>query len=255
MRIDLSSKTILITGGLGAIAEAILKALSGAGASLVVTDLRSADEAEPILAEWGLSGAAYYPLDICSPDEMETTLPAILERHPEVNIALGHAGGTRITPFAECTREQFDRIVQFNLVAQTYFARAVLGHWTERQVQGQLIFTSSYISRIPMAGIAAYVMSKAALEMFAKNLALEYAPQGIRVNCVSPGNVAAGSSKVLYDSDPVYKEWVDRISPLGKRNSPEAIANAFLYLCSGLGDEVDGQVIQVDAGVGLPKLG
>ena len=107
-----------------------------------------------------------------------------------------------------------------------------------------------------MSGISAYTASKAALEMFAKNIALEYSPDRIRVNCISPGNVAVGSSKLVYESDPVYRGfWVDRVSPLGARNTPQSIANAFLYLCSSLGDEVDGHVLQVDQGVGLPKLG
>ncbi len=106
-----------------------------------------------------------------------------------------------------------------------------------------------------MEGISAYVASKAALEMFAKNLALEYARHGIRVNCISPGNVAAGSSKLIYDNDEVYRAWVDRISPLGRRNSAQGSGNACLVLGSELGDELDGHVLQVDQGVGLPKLG
>lgn len=111
------------------------------------------------------------------------------------------------------------------------------------------------VSRIPMAGISAYSASKAALEMFAKNLAREYAPHHIRVNCLAPGNVAAGSSQAVYDSDPDYRAWVDRVSPPGARNSPDGVANAFLCLCSHLADEVDGHVLQVNMGVGLPKLG
>ena len=75
------------------------------------------------------------------------------------------------------------------------------------------------------------------------------------VSGLAPGNVAAGASKFLYDRDPVYRADVDRISPLGHRNSPESIANGFLYLCSHLADEVDGITLRVDAGVGLPKLG
>jgi len=180
---------------------------------------------------------------------------AAFAKHPGINVAFGHAGGTGVFPFESCTQENFDAIVKFNFTAQTYLARAVLAHWRKRECAGHLIFTSSFVAQIPMEGISAYVASKAALEMFARNLALEYAKYQIRVNCVSPGNVAAGSSKLIYDNDPVYRAWVDRVSPLGKRNSPESIANAFLYLCSHLADEVDGFTLRVDAGVGLPKLG
>ena len=71
---------------------------------------------------------------------------------------------------------------------------------------------------------------------------------------MAPGNVAAGGSKRAYETDAEYRAAVDRVSPLGHRNSPEAIGDAFVYLCSPLADEVDGHVLQVDAGVGLPKL-
>src|SRR5262245_1457250 len=240
MKIELKTKTVLITGGLGAIAEHVLKALAASGATLVVTDRQKESAARPLLEKWGLGAHAYVQLDVTEPDSVARGVAAAFVRHPEINIALGNAGGTGIFPFATCEREQFDHLVTFNFLGQTWFAREVLRQWGANNCAGHLIFTSSYVSSIPMAGISAYTASKAALEMFAKNLALEYAPHGIRVNCVSPGNVAAGSSLVVYDTDPVYRAWVDRVSPLGKRNSPQAIANAFLYLCSPLADEVDG---------------
>lgn len=252
---SLSRKTVLITGGLGAIAEFILKSLSEAGATLVITDRLAETEARPQLAAWGIGHHTYLTMDVTDPESVRAAVDAAFARHPEIDTALGHAGGTGVFPFETCDRENFDHLVTFNFLSQTWFAREVLRHWREVHRAGHLIFTSSYVARIPMAGISAYTASKAALEMFAKNLALEYAPHGIRVNCVSPGNVAAGSSLVVYDNDPVYRAWVDRVSPLGMRNSPQAIANAFLYLCSDLAGEVDGHVLQVDAGVGLPKLG
>jgi NAD(P)-dependent dehydrogenase (short-subunit alcohol dehydrogenase family) len=244
VKIDLSDKTILMTGALGGIAESIVKTLTAAGATLIATDKQPTAALQP-----------YFSLDVTDPAAVDRVVAAAFARYPNINIALGHAGGTGVFPFETCERERFDQIVAFNFLGQTYFARAVLREWRQRNIAGHLIFTSSFVSKIPMAGISAYVASKAALEMFAKNLALEYAPHKIRVNCVAPGNVAVGSSKKIYDTDPVYRAWVDRVSPLGARNSPEGIAHAFLYLCSPLADELDGHVLQVDMGVGLPKLG
>ena len=255
MKIDLSDKTILLTGALGGIAESIVKTLTESGATVLATDARSEEEARGVLENWGLPDLPYWQMDITRPESVERTVAGIFDKHPGINIALGHAGGTGVFPFETCERERFDQIVAFNFLGQTYFAREVLREWRERSCAGHLIFTTSFVSRLPMAGISAYVASKAAVEMFAKNIALEYARHHIRVNCVSPGNVAVGSSMKIYENDPIYKEWVDRVSPLGKRNSPQGIANAFLYLCSPLADELDGHVLQVDMGVGLPKLG
>lgn len=255
MKINLSDKTILLTGALGGIAEYMIRTLSESGATVIATDVQPVEEGKRILHSWGLSHVPYWTMDVTCADAVEHTVAEIFSAYPDIQIALGHAGGTGVFPFETCTRECFDQIVTFNFLAQTYLARAVLHAWRQRSCAGHLIFTSSYAAHLPMEGISAYTSAKAALEMFAKSIALEYAPYQIRVNCIAPGNVAVGSSLKVYESDPVYKAWVDRISPLHARNSPQGIANAFLYLCSPLADELDGHVLQVDMGVSLPKLG
>jgi 3-oxoacyl-[acyl-carrier protein] reductase len=113
-----------------------------------------------------------------------------------------------------------------------------------------LIFTSSYVARVPHTLISSYASAKAALENFARCMALEYAFTGIRVNVVSPGNVAAGSSLKVFDEDPAYREFVLRVS-LGKRNSPESIADALVFLCSPLAAEISGQILSADYGSGI----
>jgi NAD(P)-dependent dehydrogenase (short-subunit alcohol dehydrogenase family) len=244
--IDLSNKQILITGGLGAIACHVVSRLEAAGATMIVTDLAPAVPAPH---------NPYYQMDVTDAAEVSRVVTDVFERYPALDIALGNAGGTPIAPFLSTPLEEFERIVRFNFLGQAFFAHAVVSQWVKRGIKGHLIFTSSYVSRLPMSGISAYTAAKAALEIFTRNLALEVADHGVRVNAIAPGNVAAGSSLKVYESDPVYRAWVDRVSPLGKRNSPEAIADAFLYLCSPLAAEMDGHVLQVDMGVGLPKLG
>src|SRR5438128_5517631 len=95
-----------------------------------------------------------------------------------------------------------------------------------------------------------YDWATAELEQFARCMALEYASTGIRVNVVSPGNVAAGSSLKVFEEDPAYREFVLRVS-LGKRNSPESIADAFVFLCSPLASEISGQIVSADYGSGV----
>ncbi len=113
-----------------------------------------------------------------------------------------------------------------------------------------MVFTSSYVARMPHTQIPAYASAKAALENFARCMALEYAETGIRVNAVSPGNVAAGSSLKVFEEDPAYREFVLRVS-LGRRNSPESIADAFVFLCSQLANEINGQILSPDYGAGI----
>jgi len=120
----------------------------------------------------------------------------------------------------------------------------------QQNIPGHLIFTSSYVARMPHTQISSYASAKAALENFARSLALEYAVTGIRVNVVSPGNVAAGSSLKVFEEDQSYREFVLRVS-LGRRNTPVSIADAFVFLCSPLGNEINGQVLSPDYGAGI----
>jgi len=250
--IDLSGKTILITGALGAIAEHMVRRLTASGATLVLTDIKADDEAKRGLDDWKISPSSYlyFPADITASTQVEAVVNAAFEKFPAMDTVIGHAGGCGLHPFASTSEADYERIFRFNYFAQTYLARSVLARWVQRKIAGHLIFTSSYVARMPHSQISAYASAKAALENFARSLALEYALSGIRVNVVSPGNVAAGSSLKVFDEDPAYREFVLRVS-LGRRNSPESIADAFVFLCSPLASEINGQILSPDYGGGI----
>jgi NAD(P)-dependent dehydrogenase (short-subunit alcohol dehydrogenase family) len=250
--IDLSGQTILITGAMGAIAEHVVRKLVAAGATLVLTDIKEDDQARRTLDDWQIpfSSYLYYPADITDSSQVNSVVNAAFDRFPAMDTVIGHAGGCELHPFASTSEAEYERIFRFNYFSQTYLARSVLAQWMQRKIAGHLIFTSSYVARMPHTQIPAYSSAKAALENFARSLALEYALTGIRVNVVSPGNVAAGSSLKVFDEDPAYREFVLRVS-LGRRNSPESIANAFVFLCSPLAAEINGQILSPDYGAGI----
>ena len=250
--IDLSGKTILITGALGAIAEHLVRRLTASGANLVLTDIKSEEEARRILSGWQIPSSSYFYLaaDVTDSRQVEAVVNTAFEEFPTLDTVIGHAGGCGLHPFVSTSQDEFERIFGFNFFAQTYLARSVLARWAERNIAGHLIFNSSYVARMPHSQISAYASAKAALENFARSLALEYASTGIRVNVVSPGNVAAGSSLKVFEEDPSYREFVLRVS-LGRRNSPESVANAFVFLCSPLASEINGQILSPDYGGGI----
>lgn len=250
--IDLSDKTILITGALGAIAEHLVRRLAQAGAMLVLTDIKAAEQARRTLDDWQIPPVSYlyFAADITDSSQVNSVVNAAFEKFPAMDTVIGHAGGCGLHPFASTSEADYERIFRFNYFAQTYLARAVLKRWVNRNIAGHLIFTSSYVARMPHTLIPSYSSAKAALENFARSLALEYALTGIRVNVVSPGNVAAGSSLKVFEEDPAYREFVLRVS-LGRRNSPESIADAFVFLCSPLAAEINGQILSPDYGAGI----
>jgi NAD(P)-dependent dehydrogenase (short-subunit alcohol dehydrogenase family) len=250
--IDLSGKVILITGALGSIAEHMVRRLTEAGATLVLTDIKSAEEASEKLRGWRIpcSSYVYIPADITDSSQVNRVVGTAFQKFPQMDTVIGHAGGCGLHPFASTSEDEYERIFRFNYFAQTYLARSVLAEWMKRNIAGHLIFTSSYVARMPHTQIPSYSSAKAALENLARSLALEYALTGIRVNVVSPGNVAAGSSLKVFDEDPAYREFVLRVS-LGRRNSPESIADTFVFLCSPLAVEINGQILSPDYGAGI----
>jgi NAD(P)-dependent dehydrogenase (short-subunit alcohol dehydrogenase family) len=252
IQIDLTGKVILITGAMGAIAEHMVKRLNAAGAMLIVVDLKPANEAHELLASWKIPDESfiYHSLDLTDSAKLTQVVNNSFERFPNMDTVLGHAGGCGLHPFASTSESDFERIFRFNFLAQVSLTRAVFAQWMKRKTRGHLIFTSSYVARVPHTKIPAYASAKAALENFARCMALEYASSGIRVNVISPGNVAAGSSLKVFEEDAAYREFVLRVS-LGQRNSPESIADAFVFLCSPLAAEINGQILSADYGGGI----
>ena len=250
--IDLSGRTILLTGAMGAIAEHVVRRLAAAGAFLVLLDLKPTEQALQMLREWDIPSTSfvYHSVDITDSATLTRIVDGSFERFPNLDTVLGHAGGCGLHPFATTPEAEFERIFRFNFFAQTYLTRAVFAQWLARKVPGHLIFTSSYVARVPHTLIPSYASAKAALENFARCMALEYASSGIRVNVISPGNVAAGSSLKVFEEDTAYREFVLRVS-LGKQNSPESIAGALLFLCSPLAAEINGQILSADYGGGI----
>src|ERR1700719_4600757 len=243
INIDLSGKSILLTGAMGAIARPMAQKLTAAGATLILVDIKPEEAALQTLQEWQIpsSSYVYFSTDITDSAALGRVVTESFRRFPALDAVLGHAGGCGLHPFAVTSEDEYDRIFRFNYFAQVNLARAVFAQWVDRKIPGHLIFTSSYVARVPHTQIASYAPAKAALENFARCMALEYAHTGIRVNMVSPGNVAAGSSLKVFDEDPAYRDFVLRVS-LGRRNSPESVADAFVFLCSPLASEINGQV-------------
>lgn len=252
IQIDLSGKAILITGAMGAIAEHMVKRLNRAGAMLILLDLKPETEAREILQSWNILDQSYiyHTVDITDSTKLTQVVDDSFDLFPKLDTVLGHAGGCGLHPFSETAEAEFERIFRFNFLAQVVLTRAAFGQWTKRKVPGHMIFTSSYVARVPHTKIAAYASAKAALENFARCMALEYSSAGIRVNVISPGNVAAGSSLAVFEEDASYREFVLRVS-LGRRNSPDSIADAFVFLCSPLGAEINGQILNADYGSGI----
>ena len=134
--IDLSGKTVLITGALGAIAEHMVRKLAASGATLVLTDIKGDEQAKRALTDWKISPSSYLYLsaDITDSDQVESVVSAAFEKFPGMDTVIGHAGGCGLHPFASTSEVEYERIFRFNYFAQTYLARSVLVRWIQRKI-------------------------------------------------------------------------------------------------------------------------
>lgn len=254
--IDLKDKSILVTGGLGAIARVTVARLIEAGAFVFVTDILGEAEGQQALEREKLNPGRceYRTMDVTSSKDVTGIVRSIFEKHPKIDVAIGLAGGCGLHPFATSSEETFAEILRVNFMGQTYFTRAVLQEWTQRGRPAHMIYASSWVGSNPWPDISAYVSAKAALDAFAKCMALEYAKYGIRFNAIAPGHVAAGSSLKVYQTNQQYREQVDRVIPLKRLVGVGAVADAFVWLASDLASDINGQIIRVDLGASIPKL-
>jgi 3-oxoacyl-[acyl-carrier protein] reductase len=174
---------------------------------------------------------------------------AVFEKFPGTDTVLGHAGGCGLRAFAAAPEAEFERTSRFIFFAPTYLACSVLARRMKRKIPGHSIFISYDVARMPHRQISSCWAAKAALENFARSVALEYATRGVRVNVISPGNGAAGSPLKVFEEDRNDREFVPRVSP-GKENLPESIADAFVFLCPPLANQIKGRVLSSDFGAG-----
>src|SRR5450830_634450 len=251
--LDFSGRTVLVTGGAQGIGRAIVEAFALRGAHVVIADLQL-PQAQALADE--LSGQACQVEAVCV-DLADAT--AVFERVQDLEQRLGrldilvhNAGYFPLTPFAEITPAILERTLAVNLSALFWLTQAALPMF-RRQGQGCVLVTSSVTGpRVAYPGLSHYAASKAGVNGFIRNAALELAALNVRVNGVEPGMIATPAMGNLGD-DQLNENIASRV-PLGRLGKPADIAGAMLFLASDLAAYITGQTLVVDGGSTLPEV-
>jgi len=251
--LDFSGRTVLVTGGAQGIGRAIVEAFALRGAHVVIADLQL-PQAQALADE--LSGQACQVEAVCV-DLADAT--AVFERVQDLEQRLGrldilvhNAGYFPLTPFAEITPAILERTLAVNLSALFWLTQAALPMF-RRQGQGCVLVTSSVTGpRVAYPGLSHYAASKAGVNGFIRNAALELAPYNVRVNGVEPGMIATPAMGNLGDAH--LNETIASRVPLGRLGKPADIAGAMLFLASDLAAYITGQTLVVDGGSTLPEV-
>ncbi|WP_457967177.1 SDR family oxidoreductase [Arthrobacter sp. D1-29] len=183
--------------------------------------------------------------DLSDPDVPSQLVEAAVAEFGGLDALIANAGTANPGAICDVSIEDWDAMFSINLRSAWLLAKASHAHL--QQSRGSACFTSSMSGQQPHAGSGAYSPSKAALTMLAQTLALEWAPDGIRVNVVSPGMTHTPMTEKMY-ADPQIKKAREDIIPLARIGDPMDIANVIEFLVGPLSGYVTGQDICVDGG-------
>lgn len=183
--------------------------------------------------------------DLGNPEVPEQLVGSAVKAFGGLDALVANAGIAAPGSICGLSLKDWDDMFSVNLRGAWLLAKACYPHL--RESRGAACFTSSMSGQIPHAGSGAYSPAKAGLTMLAQTLALEWAPDGIRVNVVSPGMTRTPMTEKMY-TDPEIKKEREAIIPLGRIGDPADIANVIEFLISPLSGYVTGQDICVDGG-------
>lgn len=239
----------LVTGASSGIGRAAARAFAAAGYTTVIADVHE-QEGRDAAVECGREGATcrFIQCDVSDEASVKSLVSEIVSSFGRLDAAFNNAGieGAQ-APMAECTTENFDRVLGVNLRGIFFCMREELRQMTKQETGGAIVNCSSVAGLVGFAGIPAYVASKHGVVGLTRNAALEYAQAKIRVNAVCPGAIETPMLERLM-SGGVPRESVVATEPVGRLGKPEEIAAAVLWLCSPAASFVTGQAIAVDGG-------
>jgi NAD(P)-dependent dehydrogenase (short-subunit alcohol dehydrogenase family) len=241
----LHEKVAVVTGAGQGIGLEICKKLARTGARVVLNDIDQ-ELAEKASAEIERENGVCIPVhgDSCDLKVIRQMVDTAVARFGRLDIAIANAGITLYGDFFGYTPEAFSRVMQVNLGGTFFLAQAAAGQMKQQAWGGSLLFMSSVTGHQAHKNLAAYGMSKAAIEMLAKNLVIELSEFRINVNTIAPG--ATATERTL--EDPEYEKTWSRITPMGRSASVADIAGTALFLVSDEARHITGQTLVVDGG-------
>ncbi|MEL6378735.1 MAG: glucose 1-dehydrogenase [Pseudomonadota bacterium] len=238
---SLTDKTALVTGAGRGLGRAIAEALHAAGAHVVAVARTQADLDS--LADTLGDRVTAMTGDVTSDAFIEGV--AKLER---LDILINNAGANRPEPFAEVSRDNLDFILDLNVRSMFLTAQAATHVMAKNgEDGGSIIHMSSQMGHVGSPNRSVYCMTKHAIEGLTKAMAVELAPQNIRVNSVAPTFIETPMTKPML-ADPAFRAFVERMIPMQKMGQPSDVANAVVYLASGASAMVTGHSLLIDGG-------
>jgi NAD(P)-dependent dehydrogenase (short-subunit alcohol dehydrogenase family) len=248
---DLTGQVAIITGSSRGIGRAIAERMAEHGARVVISSrkLQACEEVvQAINAKHGAGRAVAIAANISSKDDLAQLVQQTEQQLGAVDVLVCNAASNPYYgPQAGITDEQFRKILDNNIVANHWLIGMVAPQMIERK-SGSIIIVSSIGGLRGSPVIGAYCISKAADMQLARNLAVEFGPHNVRVNCIAPGLIKTDIARALWEDADMLKERMST-TPMRRIGEPDEIAGAAVFLASQAGSYVTGQSLVVDGGV------
>src|SRR5260221_4019645 len=241
-----SNQVAIVTGAGQGIGFEIARQMAINGASIIINDINEElvkKAAEQINSEGG--NCIAFAGDAADITFIQQMVDTAVQHFGKLTIAIANAGITLFGDFLTYPSESLQSVMNLNLQGSFFLAQRAARQIITQQGGGSILFMSSVTGHQAHKNLAAYGMTKAALEMLAKSLVIELSPYRITVNTVAPG--ATLTERTLEDAD--YKSTWSRITPMGRPATVEDVASAALFLVSPDAGHITGQNLIVDGGL------
>lgn len=241
------NKVAFITGGTRGIGRQIAITLAMAGYDIAVNYRTENEDLTITKSEIEKCNVKCLPVqgDVSSFEDGENMVKQVIEQLGRVDVLVNNAGITKDTLLMRMKKEDFEDVLQVNLVGTFNVTKSVIPYMM-KQKEGRIINLSSVVGISGNAGQANYAASKAGIIGFTKSLAKEVGSRNILVNAVAPGFIETQMTDVLKEE---IKEEIKKTIPLKRMGTVEDVANVVKFLASNESSYITGQVIQVDGGM------
>jgi len=252
---DLGGKTAVVTGSTKGIGRAIVEAFAAFGAKVAVSS-RKPDKCDEVRDGINAAGgqAISIPCNMSRMEDIDSLVATATKELGKIDILVCNAAvNPHWGPIGEIPEEAFDKVMDTNVKNNLWLCNKVIPQMAERK-DGAVIIISSVGGFKGHPNIGTYNISKAADMQIARNLAVEWGPSNIRVNCICPAVIKTDMARALWE-DPQVQKAASEVYPLRRLGEPIDVAGMALYLASQAGAWTTGQSFIIDGGILITGAG
>lgn len=241
-----SQRTFVVTGGASGIGAATARRAHAEGARVVIAD-QDHEAAAALVLQLGPDRTLHLATDVSQQESVERCIDAALSRFGRIDVLVNSAGIGDRHHTLELPIEKWQKVMRVNVDGVFLMSQTLLRNQPEAAGNISIVNVSSTAGLIGVPQRAAYTVSKHAVVGITRQMALDFARRGVRVNAVCPGLVRTPMTQSYFE-DPEHAERMRQSSPLGREAAPEEIAAAILFLASDDASFISGVALPVDAG-------